>query len=161
MVANPMNQWECSKVTLITMSHYMWNSERYMPELSWQWAARELAGERADELMFFCRQNRNSRLGGSAYEDVDLALQMRDIPALDMYFERLLQTVSVLRNVPADDPAAGFVSQAASWLERAELDAGLWHVLRQAALSGERQDDAHSREAARRAKQLAGKSRRL
>ncbi|MBJ8192721.1 hypothetical protein JDS79_38940, partial [Bacillus cereus] len=87
---------------------------------------RELAGERADELMFFCRQNRNSRLGGNTYEDVDLALKMRDIPALDMYFERLLQAVSVLRNVPADDLAAGFVSQAASWLERAELDAGLW-----------------------------------
>ncbi len=146
MVANPMNQWECSKVTLITMSHYMWNSERYMPELSWQWAVRELAGERADELMFFCRQNRNSRLGGNTYEDVDLALKMRDIPALDMYFERLLQAVSVLRNVPADDLAAGFVSQAASWLERAELDAGLWQVLRQAALSSERQDDAQSGE---------------
>ncbi|URJ47532.1 beta-N-acetylglucosaminidase domain-containing protein [Paenibacillus polymyxa] len=146
MVANPMNQWECSKVTLITMSHFMWNSERYMPERSWEWAAQELAGERADELMFFCRQNRNSRLGGNVYEDVDLALQMRDIPALDMYFERLLQAVSVLRNVPADDPAAGFVSQAAPWLERAELDAGLWHVLRQAALSGERQDDAQSGE---------------
>uniref|UniRef100_UPI00049780E5 protein O-GlcNAcase n=2 Tax=Paenibacillus TaxID=44249 RepID=UPI00049780E5 len=89
MVANPMNQWECSKVTLITMSHYMWNSERYMPERSWKWAARQLAGERADELMFFCRQNRNSRLGCNTYEDVDLALQMLDIPALDMYFERL------------------------------------------------------------------------
>lgn len=53
MVVNPMNQWECSKVTLITMSHYMWNSERYMPERSWEWAAQELVGERADELMFF------------------------------------------------------------------------------------------------------------
>lgn len=48
-----MNQWECSKVTLITMSHFMWNSERYMPERSWEWAAQELVGERADELMFF------------------------------------------------------------------------------------------------------------
>jgi hyaluronoglucosaminidase len=115
-----------------------------MPERSWKWAARQLAGERADELMFFCRQNRNSRLGCNTYEDVDLALQMLDIPALDMYFERLLQAVNVLRSVPAGDPAAGFVSQAAPWLERAELDAGLWQVLRQAALSSERQDDAQS-----------------
>ncbi len=145
MVANPMNQWECSKVTLITMAHYMWNSERYMPELSWAWAARELAGERTGEFMFFCRQNRNSRLGGNTYEDVDFALQSRDIPALDMYFERLLQAVNVLRNVPADDPAAGFVSQAAPWLDRAELDVSLWRVLRQAVLSSGRQDDARSR----------------
>ena len=95
--------------------------------------------------MFFCRQNRNSRLDSSTYEDVDFALQSRDIHALDMYFERLLQAVNVLRNIPADDPAAGFVSQAAPWLERAELDVGLWQVLRQAVLSSGRQDEARSR----------------
>ncbi|MGS5018091.1 beta-N-acetylglucosaminidase domain-containing protein [Paenibacillus sp. JJ1683] len=144
MVANPMNQWECSKVTLITMSHYMWNSERYMPGLSWEWAVRELAGEHADELMFFCRQNKNSRLGGNTYEDVDLALQMRDIPALDFYFERLLHVVSVLQNISANDAAAGFVAQATPWLERAKLDVDLWHVLRQAALGNERQNDVQS-----------------
>lgn len=146
MVANPMNQWECSKVTLITMSHYMWNSERYMPELSWEWAARELAGEREEEFMFFCRQNRNSRLGGSTYEDVDFALQSRDIPALDKYFERLLQAVNVLRSIPVDEPAAGFVAQAAPWLERAELDVKLWQVQRRAALGSGRQHNAQARE---------------
>lgn len=159
MVANPMNQWECSKVTLITMSHYMWNSERYMPELSWEWAARELAGARAEEFMFFCRQNRNSRLGGSTYEDVDFALQSRDIPALDVYFERLSRAVNVLRNVPADDLAAGFVSQAAPWLKRAELDASLWRVLRQAVLSSERLSGAQSRENGTRSEVAGGQER--
>ncbi|WP_242210450.1 hypothetical protein [Paenibacillus polymyxa] len=71
-------------------------------------------------------------------------MQMRDIPALDIYFERLLHVVSVLQNISANDAAAGFVAQATPWLERAKLDVDLWHVLRQAALGNERQNDVQS-----------------
>ncbi|MDO7906848.1 beta-N-acetylglucosaminidase domain-containing protein [Paenibacillus sp. JX-17] len=126
MVANPMNQWECSKITLITMSHYMWNSERYMPDLSWSWAVEEFAGPAAEEMMFFCRQNLNSRLYFGGYEEVEQAVAAGDTVWLDGYFDRLQRSVTRLRQLEN----AKFQQEAGPWLERAEQEAGLWAALR-------------------------------
>ncbi|ASA19732.1 protein O-GlcNAcase [Paenibacillus donghaensis] len=126
VVANPMNQWECSKITLTTMAHYMWNSERYMPELSWDLAVREFAGEAAEEMMFFCRQNLNSRLYSGGYEELKQALEQRDLPQLDDYFLRLEQAAQRLGRMDN----AKFISEAAPWLRRAEADAALWRAIR-------------------------------
>lgn len=126
VVANPMNQWECSKITLTTMSHYMWNSERYMPELSWELAVREFAGELAEEMMFFCQQNLNSRLYSGGYPELDDALARRDLAWLDSYFSRLEQAAEQLGGLNN----AKFAEEAGPWLRRATADAALWQAIR-------------------------------
>lgn len=126
VVANPMVQWECSKITLNTMAHYMWNSERYMPELSWELSVREFAGELEEEVMFFCRQNLNSQLYNGGYEELKEALQSKDIPKLDVYFERLES--SVTRLLQWDN--SKFKDEAGPWLDRALADVKLWRTLR-------------------------------
>ncbi|MEK4852190.1 beta-N-acetylglucosaminidase domain-containing protein [Paenibacillus sp. FSL H7-0756] len=126
VVANPMNQWECSKITLNTMAHYMWNSERYMPELSWELSVREFAGELAEDMMFFCRQNLNSRLYSGSYPDLDDALAERDLERLDAYFSRLEQTAVRLGGLEN----AKFIEEAGPWLRRAIADAVLWRAVR-------------------------------
>ncbi|MFC6650907.1 beta-N-acetylhexosaminidase family protein [Paenibacillus rhizoplanae] len=126
VVANPMNQWECSKITLNTMAHYMWNSERYMPELSWELSVREFAGELAEDMMFFCRQNLNSRLYSGGYPELDDALAERDLERLDAYFSRLEQAAVRLGGLDN----AKFIEEAGPWLRRAIGDAVLWRAVR-------------------------------
>ncbi|WP_151736673.1 protein O-GlcNAcase [Paenibacillus tengchongensis] len=127
VVANPMNQWECSKITLNTMAHYMWNSERYMPELSWELSVREFAGELEEEMMFFCRQNLNSRLYTGGYEELKEAVNSKDIPQLDVYFDRLEHSAS--RLLELDNPK--FREEAEPWLQRALADVALWRAVRE------------------------------
>lgn len=126
VVANPMNQWECSKITLNTMAHYMWNSERYMPELSWELSVREFAGELAEEMMFFCRQNLNSQLYKGGYEELHEALQNKDTEKLDLYFDRLESTASRLLQLDNSK----FNEEAGPWLHRALADVELWRAIR-------------------------------
>ncbi|AIQ49084.1 hyaluronidase [Paenibacillus sp. FSL R7-0273] len=126
VVANPMVQWECSKITLNTLAHYMWNSERYMPELSWELSVREFAGALAEEMMFFCRQNLNSQLYSGGYEELKEAVQSKDIDRLDVYFDRLESTVS--RLLQWDN--SKFKEEAGPWLDRALADVELWRAVR-------------------------------
>lgn len=126
VVANPMVQWECSKITLNTMAHYMWNSERYMPEISWELSVREFAGELAEDMMFFCRQNINSQLYNGGYEELKEALQSKDIQRLDMYFDRLEVVSSRLLQMDNSK----FKVEAGPWLHRALADVKLWRAIR-------------------------------
>lgn len=126
VVANPMNQWECSKITLGTMAHYMWNSERYMPELSWELSVREFAGALAEDMMFFCRQNLNNRLYSGGYPELDDALAERDLERLDSYFSRLEEAAVRLGGLDK----AKFIEEAGPWLRRAIADAVLWRAVR-------------------------------
>lgn len=126
VVANPMVQWECSKITLNTMAHYMWNSERYMPELSWELSVREFAGELEEEMMFFCRQNLNSQLYSGGYEELKEALRSKDIPKLDVYFDRLESVSSRLLQLDNNK----FKDEAGPWLNRALADVELWRAVR-------------------------------
>lgn len=126
VVANPMVQWECSKITLNTMAHYMWNSERYMPELSWELSVREFAGEFAEDMMFFCKQNLNSQLYKGGYEELKEVLQSKDILGLDLYFDRLERTSSRLLQMDNDK----FKEEAGPWLHRALADVKLWRAIR-------------------------------
>ncbi|AWB45792.1 hyaluronidase [Paenibacillus sp. CAA11] len=126
VVANPMVQWECSKITLNTMAHYMWNSERYMPELSWELSVREFAGELAEDMMFFCSQNLNSQLYNGGYEELKEALQSKDVQRLDLYFDRLESTSSRLLQWGNHK----FKEEAGPWLQRALADVKLWRAVR-------------------------------
>jgi hyaluronoglucosaminidase len=126
VVANPMVQWECSKITLNTLADYMWNSERYMPELSWERSVQEFAGELAEEMMFFCRQNLNSQLYSGGYEQLNEALRSKDRERLDVYFDRLESVSSRLLQWEN----AKFQEEASPWLHRALADVKLWRAIR-------------------------------
>jgi hyaluronoglucosaminidase len=46
LVANPMNEGEASKIPLATIADYLWNSEAYRPEPSWEAALMQQGGVR-------------------------------------------------------------------------------------------------------------------
>jgi len=46
LIANPMNEGEASKLPLVTVADYLWNSEAYRPEPSWEAALLQQAGAR-------------------------------------------------------------------------------------------------------------------
>jgi hyaluronoglucosaminidase len=87
---------------------------------------REFSGELADEMLFFCRQNLNSRLYSGGYPELDDALAERDLDRLDAYFSRLEQTVMRLGELDN----AKFSEEAGPWLRRAIADSALWRAVR-------------------------------
>ncbi|UCH33953.1 MAG: beta-N-acetylglucosaminidase domain-containing protein [Armatimonadota bacterium] len=46
VIANPMNEGEASKIPLATIADYLWNSEAYRPEPSWEAALMQQGGPR-------------------------------------------------------------------------------------------------------------------
>jgi len=46
LVANPMNEGEASKIPLVTVADYLWNSEAYRPEPAWEAALMQQGGPR-------------------------------------------------------------------------------------------------------------------
>lgn len=68
IISNCMEYAECSKIPLITFADYLWDSESYNPDTSWENAIRQVAGENAENLIVFadhlyisCLKDRPSR----------------------------------------------------------------------------------------------------
>ena len=69
LIANCMEYAECSKIPLCTVADYLWASEHYDPERSFENAVREIAGAQnaaafltfADHLYTSCLLNENNR----------------------------------------------------------------------------------------------------
>ncbi|MBR5262574.1 MAG: beta-N-acetylglucosaminidase domain-containing protein [Clostridia bacterium] len=53
IISNCMEYAECSKIPLITFADYLWDSESYEPEKSWENAIRQVVGEDAEKLIIF------------------------------------------------------------------------------------------------------------
>lgn len=53
IIANCMEYAECSKIPLITFADYLWDSENYNPERSWENAIRQVVGEDAETFIVF------------------------------------------------------------------------------------------------------------
>ncbi|MBU5441631.1 beta-N-acetylglucosaminidase domain-containing protein [Paenibacillus sp. MSJ-34] len=148
-VSNPMNQWELSKIPLITLSHYMWNSERYEPDVSWNLAVNEFAPELVDAMTFFCANNDNGRLWFGRDEALERAIETRDVAVVDRHYQ---QWASVLEQLQAWNNEK-FLSEAGPWLERAQHDIGLWRAIREALASGTEQAKAAAAEQIARSKE--------
>lgn len=132
IVSNPMNQWELSKIPLITLSHYMWNSERYDPELSWKKAIAEYAPEIEEAMTFFCQNNDNGRLWFGRDEALRRAIEMKDFTALDKHFDDFANALKQLQT-SGNEP---FLAEADIWIKRAWNDINLWQLIKKAALTG-------------------------
>ncbi len=76
IISNCMEYAECSKIPLITVADYLWDSEGYNPQASWEDAIRQVIGEAyaeafivfADHLYTSCLKDSNSR---RMYETLD------------------------------------------------------------------------------------------
>ncbi|MBQ2848373.1 MAG: beta-N-acetylglucosaminidase domain-containing protein [Clostridia bacterium] len=76
IISNCMEYAECSKIPLITVADYLWDSENYDPQKSWESAIRQVVGKEnaenfivfADHLYTSCLKDANSR---RMYESLD------------------------------------------------------------------------------------------
>lgn len=85
IIANCMEYAECSKIPLITIADYLWDSENYNPQLSWENALKQVVGERADDFIIFadhlytsCLLDTNSRRMYKAFGEIQRAFRSGD-----------------------------------------------------------------------------------
>ncbi|WP_052339496.1 protein O-GlcNAcase [Gorillibacterium massiliense] len=124
-VSNPMNQWELSKISLVTLSHYMWNSERYNADYSWKLAIEQFAPDHVDSMTFFCRNNENRRLWFGKNEQLEQALKDRSMQEIDRHFKKFAEVLADLSGMRNEK----FHVEVKPWFERAEMDIRLWHAI--------------------------------
>ncbi len=83
IISNCMEYAECSKIPLITFADYLWDSENYDPQKSWEGAIRQVIGkENADNFIIFadhlytsCLKDINSRRMYEAFDEIETAFK--------------------------------------------------------------------------------------
>lgn len=136
MVSNPMVEWHASKLAMITMALYMWDSAHYQVDESYLFAMNELAShdpEVAWALKIFADENYDSLI----YENQDLHqewIQTLNYPALDDYYQTLLQAITILETKMQ---YREFVLQCQPWFDRARLDCAMVQRIKEGTASQE------------------------
>lgn len=83
IISNCMEYAECSKIPLITIADYLWDSESYNPQVSWENAIKQVVGEEdadkfivfADHLYTSCLKDSNSRRMYAAFDEIEKAFK--------------------------------------------------------------------------------------
>lgn len=86
IISNCMEYAECSKIPLITFADYLWNSENYDSQASWENAIKQVVGEEnaeaftvfADHLYTSCLKDANSRRMYEAFDNIEAAFKSGD-----------------------------------------------------------------------------------
>ncbi len=86
IISNCMEYSECSKIPLITFADYLWDSENYNSENSWENAIKQVIGEEysdaftvfADHLYTSCLKDANSRRMYEALDKIEAAFKSGD-----------------------------------------------------------------------------------
>lgn len=86
IISNCMEYAECSKIPLITFADYLWNSENYNPQKSWEGAIKQVVGkDNADSFILFadhlytsCLKDANSRRMYEAFDEIECAFKSGD-----------------------------------------------------------------------------------
>lgn len=86
IISNCMEYAECSKIPLITVADYLWDSENYDPQKSWRGAIRQVIGKEnennfiifADHLYTSCLRDSNSRIMYETFDRIDTAFKKGD-----------------------------------------------------------------------------------
>ncbi len=86
IISNCMEYAECSKIPLITFADYLWDSENYNPQESWEAAIRQVIGTEnadnfivlADHLYTSCLKDANSRRMYEAFDGIEEAFKSGD-----------------------------------------------------------------------------------
>ncbi len=86
LIANCMEYAECSKIPLITIASYLWDSENYNPQSSWEKAIKQVIGEDdadnfiifADHLYTSCLKDTNSRRMYETFGEIEKLFKSGD-----------------------------------------------------------------------------------
>ncbi len=86
IISNCMEYAQCSKIPLITFADYLWDSENYNPQKSWEGAIKQVIGkENADNFIVFadhlytsCLKDANSRRMYEALDEIEGAFKSGD-----------------------------------------------------------------------------------
>lgn len=86
LIANCMEYAECSKIPLITIADYLWDSENYDSQKSWEKAIKQVIGEEnseafitfADHLYTSCLKDTNSRRMYKIFGGIEKAFKAGD-----------------------------------------------------------------------------------
>jgi hyaluronoglucosaminidase len=123
MVANPMNQWYASKIPLITMADYMWNSNKYNPELSLSLAIDQTVSEDyRDDLRLFIKWNEKSVLSEGEARIYKRWVLDNDRNAIQAYYESVERVVTNL----IQGLEKALLNDLEPWFQRALLEVNLW-----------------------------------
>lgn len=83
IISNCMEYSECSKIPLITFADYLWDSENYDPQKSWESAIQQVVGKEnkenfiifADHLYTSCLKDANSRRMYEVFDEIEEAFK--------------------------------------------------------------------------------------
>jgi hyaluronoglucosaminidase len=130
MLSNPMISWHLSKIPVITMADYMWDSMSYDPELSYKEAIKDLCfGDQEFEkaLKMFADENRNSLIAYDVKQDLDRMIETFDLKGLSRYFNEMKKAVLTIMNSSTNP---GITKDALPWLNRFLEDFKVWNKVK-------------------------------
>ena len=105
IISNCMEYAECSKIPLITVADYLWDSEGYNPQISWENAIRQVVGcENAESFIIFadhlytsCLKDANSRRMYEAFDKIEEAFKAGDTEQAFSLAERYTDKMNACR----------------------------------------------------------------
>lgn len=129
ITSNSMNQAEASKIPLGTIADFLWNSDAYAPEASWETSLRRFGGGSYEALRTFAENSRSSALSGvespdlaegldafwAAYSSGDFAVEAN---ALIAEFTSMAVAPGALRSELDNER---FLDEVGPWLDKLEL----------------------------------------
>ncbi|MGI6781318.1 MAG: beta-N-acetylglucosaminidase domain-containing protein [Acholeplasmataceae bacterium] len=121
MVSNPMNQWHASKISLVTIAHYMWNSCKYDPEKSLELGIKEVVGdEHYEDMHTFVRANAACTLTNDDLFKHENWVNQGEVDQIRNYYKKL--KTSSKRLLKTNYPIIGEIKP---WLKRAVNEANI------------------------------------
>ena len=123
LISNTMEYAECSKIPLLTIADYLWDSENYDPEKSWKNAIRLVIGEEADSFIVFadhlytsCLLDGNSKIMYALLDNAMKAIKAgnkeKATAMINAYLPKMRASVEFLKG---DHPVC---SELTKWSEK-------------------------------------------
>lgn len=123
VVANPMPQWELSKVTLLSMAQFLWFPQHKKGSEDWRMLLEKLVPkEFVSALAVFIKHNPNKYLKEPLTLPLKIAIQAKNFKELTKEIEELQEAALKLKTLPNQ----GLLKELAPWLQRIQLDWEFW-----------------------------------
>ncbi|MFC6315400.1 protein O-GlcNAcase [Lapidilactobacillus achengensis] len=127
VVANPMSEWEPSKLTVGTMSQFLWAPGHYRPAAAWASISAELVpAEYRAALATYQRFNRNHFTQAPLDHRQKQAIATDDQGSITAQLQELAVAAATLTQGSAQVP---LLREMAPWLARPAKDLALWQQL--------------------------------
>lgn len=104
IVLNPMDKWGLSKFTLLSFSHYAYNTNNFRGKKDFKDVIKKLIGnELADDFSLVCKHFRNSRVSNSLSFEFSKILNELDEKLLDFELQKVKKAICNVRNIKNKD----------------------------------------------------------